>query len=282
MKIKAHWEKVCDLEYYTEGPGLDAEGNLYFTTLAGGSVMKLTPDGSLSPWANLKCPNGQRILKNGHHLVCDTLAKAVVELDAEGKMIGPKVQTTCAGRPFEAPNDLIPDAHGGFYFTDSVRHRGQVFYVGSNGKEKRVLANLDYPNGIALSHNGEQLYIAESYTNRILVVELTGPGIPGTPTEVFVDLPSNLNLLDPQQMPYTANLPDGIAFDNEGKLWIAHYGMGALQVVDPGGKVITTILTGIPATSNLCFSPDYKSIYVTGGFGEPGPGRVHKIILQHD
>lgn len=282
MKLNSYWEKICDLEYYTEGPGSDAEGNLYFTTLTGGLIMKMDNKGMISEWSRLKCPNGQRILNNGHHLVCDTLAKAIVELDSEGNALGSIVEATCANRSFEAPNDLIPDEHGGFYFTDSVRHRGQVFYVGRDGQEKLVLANLDYPNGIVLSHNGENLYVAESYTNRILVVELAEPGVIQSPAEVFVDLPSNPHPLDLNRMPYTANLPDGIAFDEDGRLWVAHYGLGALQVVDSGGQVIDSVSTGIPATSNLCFSADHKSIYVTGGSGEPGPGMVHKIIIEDD
>lgn len=279
MKINTHWEKVLDLEYYTEGPGLDAEGNLYFTTLTGGMIMKIDRTGEVFEWARIHCPNGQRILNNGYHLVCDTLSRGIVELDSNGNIVKSVVQGTCAHHSFDAPNDLIPDAIGGFYFTDSVRHTGQVFYVGSDGEEKRLLTDLDYPNGIALSDDEQMLYIAESYTNRILVAELADPGVLRTEMEVFVDLPANPHPLDPKRMPFTANLPDGIAFDNQGRLWVAHYGMGALQVIDSTGKLIGSIPTGIPATSNLCFSTDYKSIYVTGGSGEPGPGMIHQIFL---
>lgn len=266
--------------FYTEGPGLDASGNLFFTTLRGGTIMKMDPEGQVSKWAQLSCPNGQRILSNGHHLVCETGLKAVVELDAEGRLVRHNPWEVCAGRAFSSPNDLIVDDQGGFYFTDSVRHRGQVFYVGADGREKRVLSQLDYPNGIALSANGQQLFVAESYTNRILVVELTAAGIAKKEPEVFIDLPVNPLPTDPERMPFTANLPDGIAFDELGRLWVAHYGMGALQVVDQGGKHLASVPTGIPATSNLCFTPDFNCIYVSGGSGEPGPGMIHKIIID--
>lgn len=278
--MRTHWKKILDVEYYTEGPGLDAPGNLYFTTLTGGRIMKLTPEGAVIPWTRLQCPNGQRILKNGRHLVCDTLARAIVELDSAGNVLGDKVKTTCANHSFEAPNDLIMDSSGGFYFTDSVRHVGQVFYVGPDGRENRVLENLDYPNGIVLSPDNQKLFIAESYTNRILVAELEEPGVVKSFPDVFIDLPSNPNSFDLQRMPFTANLPDGIAFDDRGRLWVAHYGMGALQVIDSAGQLIDTVETGIPATSNLCFSPDYKSVYVTGGRGEPGPGMIHQIFIE--
>jgi gluconolactonase len=280
MTISSRIEPVLNLAFYTEGPGLDAFGNLFFTTLRGGAIMKMDPEGKVSRWAQMSCPNGQKILPNGHHLVCETGLKAVVELDSAGHLIRQSTWKICAGRAFSSPNDLIVDEQGGFYFTDSVRHRGQVFYVGASGQEKRVLSQLDYPNGIALSKDGQQLFVAESYTNRILVVELAEAGIAPKEPEVFIDLPLNPLPLDPERMPFTANLPDGIAFDDLGRLWVAHYGMGALQVVDQGGKHLATVPTGIPATSNLCFRPDFNSIYVSGGSGEPGPGMIHKIIID--
>ena len=280
MTISAQIEPVANLDFYTEGPGLDAFGNLFFTTLMGGVIMKMDPEGQVSKWAQLRCPNGQRILANGHHLVCETGLSAVAELNAEGRLVRYKCWETCAGSTFTSPNDLIVDENGGIYFTDSVRHRGQVFYVGRDGQEKLVLSQLDYPNGIALSQDGQQLFVAESYTNRILVVELSEAGIAKRRPEVFIDLPANPLPLDAERMPFTANLPDGIAFDDLGRLWVAHYGMGALQVVDQSGVHLSSVTTRIPATSNLCFSPDFNRIYVSGGSGEPGPGMIHKILIE--
>ena len=279
MKIKTTWTKLFDLDFYTEGPALDVDGNLYFSTLTGQAIMKLDVDGGVTEWARIQCPNGHRITQYNLHWVCDTQDRAIVELDARGRILGFKVRETCAGFPFESPNDLALDQQGGLYFTDSVRHKGQIFYIGPEGEEKRVASDLDYPNGIVLSPDGHRLYVAESINNRILVADLADNGVLASPPCVFVELPRNPLPLDRERMPHTANLPDGLAIDPEGRLWVAHYGMGVLQVVDAHGKLIDSIPTGIPATSNLCFTPDQKSIYVTGGTGEPGPGCVHKIIL---
>src|SRR5690606_16755255 len=115
---------------------------------------------------------------------------------------------------------------------------------------------------------------------RILSAELSGPGVLHSSFEVFVDLPENPIPEDPDRLPFTANLPDGIAWDAQGRLWVAHYGMGVLQVIGAGGDLIDSIPSGIPATSNLCIAPDGLSIYVTGGTAEPGPGSVHKISIE--
>lgn len=278
--MKTHWEKIIDLDFYTEGPGFDAFGNLFFTTLTGGTIMKVNAFGQISEWSRLKCPNGQRISDNGDHIVCETGTKSVVQLNSQGRIIRTITHKECAGVSFEAPNDLAIDAEGGIYVTDSVRHRGKVFYIGENGDEKLLVEGLDYPNGIAISNDGERLFIAESYTNRILVVELDDPGVCKGGVEVFAILPNNPKPFDPENMPFTANLPDGIALDDKGNLWVAHYGMGVLQVIDRSGNIMSSVPTGIPATSNLCFTDDYKNIYVSGGIGEPGPGMIHKVILE--
>lgn len=279
--MKTRWEKILDLDFYTEGPALDREGNLFFTTLTGGAIMKLDRSGNLSEWARMSCPNGHRILENGDHIICDSKESAVVSLTSEGEVIGRTSNTTDNFHiPFNTPNDLVADAFGGYYFTDSVRHIGQVIYVDRSGGQKQVVSGLDYPNGIALSASGDWLFIAESSTNRILEIPLAQPGVAKSAPVVFADLPRNPQPEDPDRMPFTANLPDGMAWDNLGRLWVAHYGMGAVQVLDASGRLVSTVPTGIPATSNLCFSADYHSLYVTGGYAEPGPGCVHRIFID--
>lgn len=261
-------------DYYTEGPAVDREGNLYFTTLTGGKILRIDTAGHTTVWAEATCPNGQRILPNGDHLVCDSQAGKVICFDPSGKWIGDAAAGQCEDLTIRVPNDLTLSQDGGFYFTDSVRHDGAVYFFDANGKGKVVARNLDYPNGICLAKDGQRLYIAESYKNRILVMELAGPGVARRPPEVFGELPWN-----PENRE-TGNLPDGILLDNLGNLWVAHYGMGAVHVLSPAGRRLRTLRTDIPLTSNLYLVEEPTSkLIVTGGYGEPGPGNVHVISL---
>jgi gluconolactonase len=84
--------------------------------------------------------------------------------------------------------------------------------------------------------------------------------------QVFADLPAHPsgNEID--------NLPDGMDIDSNGNLWIAHYGMGAIQVLSPEGRLLHTIDTHLPLTSNIFLTAE-KAI-ITGGYAEPGPGAV--------
>ena len=87
--------------------------------------------------------------------------------------------------------------------------------------------------------------------------------------QVMAGLPTN------PENSETGNLPDGILFDHRGRLWVAHYGMQSVHVLTEQGDLLCSYDTGIPLTSNLCFRG--LDLIVTGGFNEPGPGRVTRI-----
>lgn len=268
--LTARVERIVDLPYYTEGPAIDRRGDLFFTTLSGGVIFCLSAAGERREWARSACPNGQAILPGDEHLVCDSQRAVIMRFDRNGKFLGNAMDGHCANHKVFVPNDVVADADGNVYFTDSVRHTGKVCCVGKDGNERIVAVDLDYPNGLTLSADGRWLYVAESYRNRILKIGLHEDD--GNAVTVLADLPAHPSGV------VTDNLPDGIRCDREGRLWIAHYGMGALQVISPDGKHVAAIKTGIPLTSNLVFEND-TTLMVTGGYGEPGPGAVSRISL---
>jgi len=263
-------EKIADLPYYTEGPALDAYGNLFCTTLSGGSILKINKRNEISEWAKSVCPNGQIILSGEDHLVCDSMLASVRRFNRDGKFLKNEIEGYCADIPIYSPNDLITDHMGNFYFTDSIRHKGKVCFLGINGEQKIVVNGLDYPNGLVLSEDENWLYVAESYKNRIVKVRLEQPGSAMGNFEVFAQLPEHHSGREDK------NLPDGLALNTSGELLVAHYGMQAVQLISAKGKLLLSIDSGMPLTSNLCFL-DSQTIIVTGGFGEPGLGGLYKI-----
>ena len=220
-------EWLLDLPHYTEGPALDADGNLYVTNLTGGAMLKIDPAGTVTPWARATCPNGQVVLPNGEHLVCDSQLQAVSRFSDSGKLVRHEFRGQCAGLPVQTPNDLVVDSGGGIYFTDSVRHTGCVFYVAPNGNQHVVAAELDYPNGLALSADETRLFVAESYQNHILSIDLHEPGIAQGLPVVFARLPRHESGLP------VNNLPDGMALDKQGRLWIAITGCRPFRCFRP-------------------------------------------------
>jgi gluconolactonase len=197
----------------------------------------------------------------------------VVELDPDGRPLRPAA-TEYRGQRLERPNDLTLDPAGGFYFTDpgnSSREppAGSVYYVTPAGNVTRFATGLALPNGIALSADRKRLYVAESERNRILVWELAEPGRASAEYRVFADLPRPAE-------PGRAAMPDGIAFDEAGLLWVAHFGTGRVLAIDASGKLLASYEAGNRAVSNLCFGgPNFDRLYVTGG----DPGALFRLDL---
>lgn len=272
-------EEVVRVPSYCEGIVFDRDGNGYVSH--GKFVTKVSPDGKKSEWLNSGgAPNGHKILGDGAHLVCDGDLHAVLHVSAAGKIIG-KASDKCGGKELRAPNDLSLDvAHNGFYFTDpggsdDKKPIGTVHYVDGKGLTHLCAEGLAFPNGIVLTPDGKRLLVGESKKNRILEYPVESPGKLG-PMKVLCDLPAKAG----EQID---NQPDGMCLDAEGNLYVAHYGMRQVQVVNPEGKIIRRYPGGNLTTSNVAFGgPDMDTLYITGGIeGEgKGEGGLFRIKLS--
>jgi len=263
---------------YCEGVCFDHAGQGYISW--GKTITRFSLDGKHAVWAETGAPNGHKILADGTHLVCDASQHAVLHLSADGKPLEP-ASRECDGKPLRGPNDLTLDtAHGGFYFSDpggSSRENpiGTIHYVDRDRKTHRLDAGLAFPNGIVLAPSGKQLFLAESQRNRVLVYEVLAPGQLGQ-RRVFAELPAK-NAAAGQ----IDNQPDGMCLDAAGNLYVAHYGMRQVQVLDPSGKLIRQYDGGNVTTSNVAFGgPKMDQLFITGGIGpEAGEGGLFRIDL---
>jgi gluconolactonase len=257
--------------FYTEGPVVDDAGNWFFTDLTGGSIIKISSDGKKSIWAKTTCPNGQALLFNEEHVICDSTLGLLKRFDRNGIFIKNIIDQSCEGELITTPNDVIQDQKGNIYFTDSIREKGKIGYIDTSGQEKIIARNLDYPNGLALSINGQYLYVAESYKNRILAFHLNNEDLSLSGFSVIANLPTH------PSNKCEKNLPDGIKVDQNGMIWIAHYGMGQVHQLSPEGDLLRSIKIPFDLVSNLFIKNN--TLIVTGGYSEPGPGGIIEIIL---
>lgn len=267
--------EIARVPKYSEGIVFDHAGNGYISH--SDTITKVAPDGSTSVWAVTGAPNGHKVLADGTHLVCDASRHAVLHLDAEGKMLEP-ASKECEGQPLRGPNDLTLDPQGGFYFTDpggsdDKMPIGTVHFVDAKGKTHLVAKDLAFPNGIVLRPGGKKLLYGESKRNRIIEHDVLGPGKLGPP-RVFADLPSKTG----EQVD---NQPDGICLDAAGNLYVAHYGMRQVQVLNPSGELIARYPGGNLLTSNVAFGgPRMDQLFVTGAINADGePGALFRLDL---
>jgi len=58
--------------------------------------------------------------------------------------------------------------------------------------------------------------------------------------------------------------PDGMNFDTDGNVWIAHWGVGKVCKFNIEGKLLQTILIPTPNVTNICFGgKELNRIFVT-------------------
>lgn len=262
---------------YCEGVVFDRAGNAFVSDTRHGTIYRIGRDNQPVVWAKTPAPNGHKILPDGTHLVCDK--GAVRRFAADGKPL-PDASTECDGTPLRAPNDLTIDPAGGFYFTDpggSGRKNpiGTVHYVDPQGKTHKIADGLAFPNGIVLRPGGKTLLVAESEHNRVLEYPVLAPGKLGE-RKIFATLPA-------KQGEQIENAPDGMALDEHGNLFVAHYGMRTVQVLGPDGKLLRSYPGGNLTTSNVAFTgPNMDTLYITGALADEAasPGGIWKLELK--
>lgn len=164
---------------------------------------------------------------------------------------------------FFGPNDCAVGPDGRLWFTDPRGPAlegdplpGRVCALDrANGSVATVCDGILYPNGLAFSPLEAALYVAETFTGRILRLALDRPG---AEPEVFATL--------------SAGRPDGLAFDSEGRLHAAAYGAPHVEVFDRHGRGAELLPLGDDVTpTNLCFGgDDLRTLFVT----VPKGGRV--------
>jgi gluconolactonase len=275
-KIKA--VELFTVPAYCEGVVFDHDGHGYISHNK--TLTKFSLDGKHETWTETGAPNGHKVLADGTHLVCDASQHAVLHLAANGKMLE-HASRECDGKALRGPNDLTLDtAHGGFYFTDPGESGidnliGTVHYVDRQGKTHLLDDGLAFPNGIVLRPDGQTLLVAESQKNRVLIYEVLSPGKLGE-RKVFAELPKK-----DESAGQVDNQPDGMCLDAAGNLYVAHYGMKQVQVLDPTGKLIARYDGGNLTTSNVAFGgPNMDQLFVTGGLGkESGGGGLFRLDL---
>ncbi len=225
-----------------EGPSFDREGTLHFVDWDAQVVYRATLDGKVSPFVNTAgVPTGSKFHRNGHLFVADG-DRGILDLSTKGEVH--VVASGWAGGRFRGPNDLVFAANGDFYFTDpkgsDPEHPiGNVFLVRQDGRVERFAEGFQFPNGIVLSDDGRTLYLGETYPNHVLAFDLDEQGHEQA-RRVFARLEGGLG-------------PDGMAFGRDGNLYVAHYGKGAVAVIDPEGRVIADLPVGGMNPTNVAF-----------------------------
>ena len=242
-------------QHFPEGPCVDRAGNLYWVNGSGANVCMRTPAGEVSEFVNTGAgPNGAAFAANGDIYICEPRLHAIVI--AHPDRTWETYLTACDGEALRGPNDIVFDASGGFYFTDPGGSKpdnpiGTVHFVTPAGDISTVETDMQFPNGIAMTDAARTLTLVETYPHRIWAYDVPEPGVLRN-KRLYWEHPSDKALLD------------GMAYDEEGNLWVACFGVGEIAVVSAEGKTIATHDAGGLRPTNCCFGgEDFTTLYIT-------------------
>ena len=142
-----------------------------------------------------------------------------------------------------------------------------IFYAKTDGSHlAEVVWPSENPNGIGLSPDGKTLYVAETYTCRLMAFAVTAPG--------QVDLTVGLGGAGiPLYRPAGYKFFDSLAVEACGNIAVATIGESGISVVSPDGALVEFVATDDPFTTNIAWSgEDMMTAYVTLS----GTGRLVK------
>ena len=269
---------------FPEGPVVMPDGSIVVTEIARGRLTRIEAGRKSLLAKTGGGPNGAALGPDGALYVCNNggfswdqsqgwrpVARAEGNKGGSIQRVDPAtgevtvLYDRCGDIALCAPNDLVFDAHGGFWFTDHGHRSGRkldfgaVYHALADGSAIREAAfPLIGPNGIGLSPDGRRLYVAETSSGRIWSWEVTAPGVLAK-----ADWPS------PNGGDLLAGLPgfwrfDSLAVEASGNVAVACLRQGGIAVISPAGALVERVAFDDPYTTNICFGgAEMRTAFIT-------------------
>jgi gluconolactonase len=217
-----HIDGVDHPESIAIGPNGEA-----YTTGTGGQVYRINLDnnsGEQFSSTEKRCL-GQAVDADGNLYAAYAGGGTVLRITPDGATS--VYATGPGGSDFACPNYPAFDRQGDMYLSDSGDWSGEIngrlykIPAGGGEAEQWFPECVDTPNAISLDADETHLYFVETFGNGIARVAIEGDGSAGA-FERVVHMPRHI--------------PDGIAFDTDGGLWIACHRPDAIYRYDLGSR----------------------------------------------
>jgi len=212
--------------------------------------------------------------KDGNIYGCAGTGKSIIKIAPDGSH--EVVLDSVDGKPLNAPNDIVIDAHGNIFFTNPAGMSGQpdenalptsVVRLRPDGSAQVVATDATYPNGIGISPDGKTLYVNDLLGGTVLY-------------KYSLDENGDLGAAEVVKN-FGGGMLDGMAIAASGNLYLAMNIKSQVVKVSPEGEILETYqFAKASGVTNVCFGGEGMStLFVTVGnksqvfsmdVGEPG------------
>ena len=237
-------ETIAEGYSLLEGPRW-RDGALFFSDFYTHRVMKLQDD-----TIELVCqvpaqPSGLGFTPDGDLLVSSMLDHRLLRLRGGTLEVVADISDFCSG----PANDLVVDAKGRVYIgnfggavtPDDPIKPTNIVIVDTDGTVRVAASDVVFPNGMALTPDGKVLVVAETFVGRLTAFDVESDGLLSN-RRVWAQFSDEPDYLDIERA--TAELPvvpDGIALDEEGCIWVANAKGSIVNRVREGGKIVDQV-----------------------------------------
>lgn len=231
------------------------EGELWFSDFHLRKVFSVDPSGKMTERAFVGSqPSGLGFTPAGEPLVVGMYDQSLLKI-VDGR---PRLVATVGSVVTGPCNDMFVDAKGRAYLTGFGYHSLYIglddtittclAFVDTDGSVRAEAPGLYMPNGIIGTPDGKTLIVAETTKRRISAFDVAEDGSLSN-QRLFADLGDR-------------RMPDGLAIDAEGAIWIATFDTGEVIRVREGGEILQEIRTGGAwATACALGGPDGHTLY---------------------
>jgi xylono-1,5-lactonase len=236
-----------------EGPTVDPSGNLYFSDVLGGGVYQLAPSGDISLVVPKRKGVGGICLHADGGIVVGGRDLTHVR-DGKSRIIFGRDDYADAGLvDVTGFNDIHADDQGRI-FAGAVRNydwerNASLLLVTAEKQAVTVYDDVAGSNGLALDWTRHRLYHSSSYDHQVIVSEQAGE--------------STYRIVDRLSTSALGGIPDGMALDEEGCIWVAIYESACVARLSSTGEVLQRLEVPANLVTSVCFAgPDGTDLII--------------------
>jgi sugar lactone lactonase YvrE len=247
----AEFKVLLDGLMFTEGPRWH-DGKLFFSDMHAHKVMSVDLEGKAQIIVEVPTwPSGLGWLPDGRMLIVSMTDRRLLRLDPDGLKTHADLDTLAS---FYC-NDMVVDGKGRAYvgnfgydlLSGEPQKPAELILVNPDGSARVAADGFDFPNGTVISPDGKTLVVGESMGHRLTAFNIQSDGSL-TDRRPFADLGEAV--------------PDGIALDAEGAIWVASPMSKELLRVRDGGAVAERLRFDTMPIACALGGPDRRMLFM--------------------